>query len=141
MVHRFLLSFTPNLLGESTSKYLSIYFSILILSIYQAYLSPRLSCLFSCRLRTDTEYRQHFRRNDILLVDRGFRNVVRASQNSGFEVRIPPSVRGRAQLTLEQANKAGQCTLNRWPVEVVFAHLKDFKMISDIWYNKSLPSK
>lgn len=97
--------------------------------------------IFSHILRTDTQFRQHFRRNDVLLVDRGFRNVVRASRNFRFEVRIPPSASGRAQLTWQQANEARQCTLNRWPVEVVFAHLKDSKMISDIWYNKSLPSK
>lgn len=92
-------------------------------------------------MRNDTLIRQHFRPNDVLLVDRGFRNVVRASQQFGSIVKIPPSASGRTQLTWQQANEARVVTMNRWPVEVVFAHLKDFKIMSDIWYNKSLPEK
>ncbi|CAF4721656.1 unnamed protein product, partial [Rotaria magnacalcarata] len=52
--------------------------------------------------------------NDVLILDRGFRDTVRAMKQFGFQVAMPSFLNGRKQFSLEEANLNRCITKVRW---------------------------
>lgn len=55
--------------------------------------------------------------DDIILLDRGFRDAVPTMQTLGFHVQMPSFLNGKKQFTTEEANQSRLVTANRWVVE------------------------
>lgn len=55
--------------------------------------------------------------DDVLILDRGFRDSVRAMKLFGFEVAMPHFLNGRKQFSLEEANQNRCITKVRWVIE------------------------
>lgn len=74
---------------------------------------------------------------DVLLLDRGFRDVVKKIEEKGILVKMPALVQSserKGQLTTENANKSRLVTALRFVVEVRNGHLKSiFKMFDTVW--------
>lgn len=81
-----------------------------------------------------------FEENDVLILDRGFRDCVPDLEESGYEVHLPPTKdRNDTQLSTEQANKSRLVTLCRWVVEVINGRFKrDFKLLRQDYFNTAL---
>lgn len=91
-------------------------------------------------LRHEMELEQHenmtrlsnwLHANDVIIVDRGYRDAVDFVRNIGVECVIPPFLaRGQRQFTTEEANTARLITKTRWIVEARNGHLKNiFKFL------------
>ncbi|CAF2102623.1 unnamed protein product, partial [Rotaria magnacalcarata] len=76
--------------------------------------------------------------DDVLILDRGFRDTVRAMKQFGFQVAMPSFLNGRKQFSLEEANLNRCITKVRWIVESVNAQLKQWKYFSQTIPNSSL---
>ncbi|CAF4479933.1 unnamed protein product [Rotaria magnacalcarata] len=76
--------------------------------------------------------------DDVLILDRGFRDTVRAMKQFGFQVAMPSFLNGRKQFSLEEANLNRCITKVRWIVESVNAQLKQWKYFSQTILNSSL---
>lgn len=77
---------------------------------------------------------------DIIIVDRGFRDAVVPLQNQGFVVEIPGSTPANKQLTTAQANKARLITRVRYDVERLNGVVKNvFKIFASVWETYSVP--
>ena len=89
----------------------------------------------------DSPYRQLFQRNDVFILDRGFRDAIPLLETLGFQIHKPESLGpGQTQLTNEQANKSRKVTLCRWVVEVVNGRFKrDFKLFRQRFFNIASP--
>jgi hypothetical protein len=55
--------------------------------------------------------------NDIILLDRGFRDATPAMRTLGYRIFMPSFLHGKTQLTPEQANQSRLVTANRWVIE------------------------
>lgn len=79
--------------------------------------------------------------NDVLIVDRGFRNIVNELKALGYVVKIPASPENdRSTLTDQQANESRLCTKSRCIVEMIHAMIQNkFKHFHERVSNKSLP--
>ena len=55
--------------------------------------------------------------DDVILLDRGFRDATPTMKMLGFRVAIPNFLNGRTQLTTEEANQSRFLTANRWVIE------------------------
>ncbi|CAF3561689.1 unnamed protein product [Rotaria socialis] len=55
--------------------------------------------------------------DDVLILDRGFRDTVRAMKQFGFQVAMPSFLNGRKQFSLEEANLHRCITKVRWILE------------------------
>ena len=70
---------------------------------------------------------------DILIVDRGFRDVKEFLERLGLSVFYPHFMeRGQSQLDDEAANKSRLVTKVRWVVEVVNARLKRWAFFANV---------
>ena len=71
--------------------------------------------------------------NDVLLLDRGYRDVLDYLQSHGFKHKMPEYLRkNMKQHTVEEANKSRLVTKSRWVVESRNGHLKStFKIFRD----------
>ncbi|CAF3542725.1 unnamed protein product [Rotaria socialis] len=78
--------------------------------------------------------------NDIIVVDRGFRDAFSTLEGFGFDIASPPFFNGRRQFTTDDANESRCITKVRWVVEAVNARLKQFKFFSNTVQNSSIPS-
>lgn len=54
---------------------------------------------------------------DVIVVDRGFRDVVGTIVQLGFKVEIPHFLKGRKQLSAQEANRTRCVTKVRWVIE------------------------
>lgn len=79
----------------------------------------------------------HLVPGDILLLDGGFRDVVRTIENKGIVVKMPALVQHsvrKGQLSTQDANRSRLTTALRFVVEVRNGHLKSiFKMFDTTW--------
>lgn len=67
-----------------------------------------------------------FRPGDVMVLDRGFRDVVHELRNRNYNVKIPESIgTSRQQLTREQANVSREATKTRFVIEVRNGHIKN----------------
>ena len=79
--------------------------------------------------------------NDIMILDRGFRDSLGVLQALGIDTAMPSFLgRGRQQFDVYNANRSRFITKLRWVVESVNARLKRFKWFSQTIQNSSLPS-
>lgn len=80
-------------------------------------------------------------RNDVFILDRGFRDSLDDIEACGYEYHVPPSKhRHESQLTTDQANESRLVTICRWVVEVVNGRFKrDFKLFRQKYFNNALP--
>ncbi len=70
---------------------------------------------------------------DILIVDRGFRDVKEFLERIGLSVFYPSfKARGESQLEDLEANKSRLVTKIRWVVEVVNARLKTWAFLANV---------
>ncbi|CAF0906964.1 unnamed protein product, partial [Didymodactylos carnosus] len=76
---------------------------------------------------------------DIMIVDRGFRDAVKVMENLGFEVMMPEFLNGKKQFTTYQANSSRCGTKIRWAVESVNAMIKRWKFLSQTIQNSTTP--
>ncbi|GLV33501.1 hypothetical protein CBL_20234, partial [Carabus blaptoides fortunei] len=81
--------------------------------------------------RDGDELRGWFQNNDIVLVDRGYRDAVPFLEHLGIDHRMPAIVqRGDRQLSTEDANATRIITKTRWIVESRNGHLRSvFKFL------------
>lgn len=79
----------------------------------------------------------HLLPGDILLLDRGFRDVQKTIENKGIIVKMPSLVQSserKGQLTTHDANRSRLVTALRFIVEARNGHLKSiFKMFDRVW--------
>ncbi|XP_045510487.1 uncharacterized protein LOC123705641 [Colias croceus] len=82
-----------------------------------------------------------FQQNDVILVDRGFRDSLASIEEWGYEVHIPPTKdRNETQLTTDQANKSRTITISRWVVEAMNGKIKQcFRLLRQTYINRALP--
>ncbi|XP_072946923.1 uncharacterized protein [Epargyreus clarus] len=83
--------------------------------------------------------RSFFRRGDVFIVDKGFRDVINELQGHGFVTYMPESLlENERQLTTEQANRSRLVTMCRWVIEVVNGRVKrDFRLFRHVFNNRA----
>jgi hypothetical protein len=85
-------------------------------------------------------FRNFFKKGDIFVVDRGFRDSLREFERYGFRYEMPAYLaRGQKQLTCQEANRSRKVTKVRYAVEVAIGRLKQFKYLDKIIQNSTLP--
>ncbi|CAF4607848.1 unnamed protein product [Rotaria socialis] len=77
--------------------------------------------------------------DDVIVVDRGFRDCVNAMEDLGLNVVFPPFLNGRKQFTTTAANQSRFVTKVRWVVEAANGRIKQFKFLANTVANSSLP--
>lgn len=55
--------------------------------------------------------------DDVVVVDRGFRDAVRTINRFGFNVQMPDFLNGKKQMSTEEANHSRCVTKVRWMIE------------------------
>lgn len=60
--------------------------------------------------------------NDVLILDRGFRDSIYVIEDCGYNPHMPPSRTRGEQLSTAQANKSRLITMVRWVVETINGH-------------------
>lgn len=77
---------------------------------------------------------------DVIIVDRGFRDVVSDLENKDLTVLMPALKGNRSQLPVGEANQSRLVTKIRWPVEAVHGVIKQkFRLLDHKLDNKLLP--
>lgn len=80
------------------------------------------------------------RPNDVLIVDRGFRDAVQHMKNLGFRVAMPAMKGRRKQLPCDEANNSRFVTKLRWIVEAVHGRVAQrYRLLHHSLDNKMLP--
>lgn len=80
------------------------------------------------------------RRNDVFVVDRGFRDAVGDITKEGYTVLMPAIKGKRAQLPTDEANMSRQVTKIRWVVEAVHGAIaQKYNLLHNNLDNKMLP--
>ena len=55
--------------------------------------------------------------DDIVIVDRGFRDAVHVMEELELQVKVPAFLKGKKQFSTEEANRTRSITKNRWVIE------------------------
>lgn len=78
--------------------------------------------------------------NDVMLLDRGFRDCVRQLKQKGFRVEMPKLLKGgQKQFSVKEANESRLVTKCRFMVETKNGHMKSiWKSFSKVWDSFSL---
>ena len=77
---------------------------------------------------------------DNMVLDRGFRDIVKVFSDLGYEPKMPVYLpKGQKQHTTQEANDARLVTKVRWTVESYHARLKKWRFFSDKIENQMLP--
>ncbi|CAF4370868.1 unnamed protein product [Rotaria sp. Silwood2] len=77
-------------------------------------------------------------KDNVLIVDRGFRDVIPTIKHFGYEAVMPSSLNRREQLSTEEANYTRLITKVRWIIESVNGQIKQWKYFSQTIQNSSL---
>lgn len=79
--------------------------------------------------------------NDVIILDRGFRDCAAALKEKGFDVYMPEFLKpGKTQLTTKEANRSRLVTKCRYIVETRNGHLKTvWPLFNKVWCSYSLP--
>ena len=87
------------------------------------------------------DVRAFFRRDDVFIVDRGFRDVIPDLTNLGYDVKLPELIpNGETQLSDISANRSRLVTKCRFVVETINGHLKTcYKYFNSVWQIQSVP--
>ncbi|CAF1497265.1 unnamed protein product [Rotaria magnacalcarata] len=70
-----------------------------------------------CLLNNEQDILKWLKDDDIIILDRGFRDVVPTMKMLDFQTVMPSFLNGRPQLTTEEANESRLVTANRWVIE------------------------
>ncbi|CAF4590004.1 unnamed protein product, partial [Rotaria socialis] len=70
-----------------------------------------------CMLNNEQEVLSWLRDNDVLVLDRGFRNTVNTLNRLGLQVAMPGFLHNKKQLPADEANRTRFVTKNRWVIE------------------------
>jgi hypothetical protein len=77
---------------------------------------------------------------DVLVVDRGFRDSVRFMQDCGFKVEMPSFLcKTRKQHNTAEANASRLVTKIRWVVEAANGRIKKWQYINNVVHNSQIP--
>ena len=80
-------------------------------------------------------------RDDIFIVDRGFRDVRPVLEQNGFEILMPALKGKRNQLTTQESNQSRLVTKTRWIVEAIHSIIgQKFKLLHYQLNNRHLPN-
>lgn len=83
-------------------------------------------------LDIEPKIQEHLQKEDVFLLDRGFRDVQAKLKAMGFTVHMPSFLDKNPQLSTEEANSSRMVTKCRWVVEAVNAKLKNiYKIFAD----------
>ena len=83
-------------------------------------------------LTTVDDIKQWLQENDVIIVDRGFRDVLQLLKSAGYDPKMPSYLpKGQTQLTTESANEDRQCTKTRWVVESYHGRLKMWRIFRE----------
>lgn len=90
----------------------------------------------------DEDINDWFGEGDIIIIDRGYRDVIPLLEESGLICRMPPLLEaGEHQLSTEDANESRVITKTRWIVEARNGHLKSkFKLLNNIQQIHVIPN-
>ncbi|KAL7303926.1 hypothetical protein TKK_0004044 [Trichogramma kaykai] len=93
-------------------------------------------------LENDENLNNWFRPGDIVVVDRGYRDVIDTLEGLGLVCKISPTPEpGQRQLTTEDANEIRLITKTRWIVEARNGHLKGiFELLNQTQQIHVLPN-
>jgi hypothetical protein len=91
------------------------------------------------------KYGEHFnilfKPSDVIIVDRGFRDIVQELEQKGYVVKMPTCAPPtQKQLTTLQANETRLVTKVRWKVEDANGKIKQFRLLDRVRPNRSLDS-
>ena len=92
-------------------------------------------------LRSNTEnMTEWFQQGDVLVVDRGFRDVADLLKDFGIKSHMPHFLtKSQKQLSTEEANETRLVTKVRWVVESVNGRVKQLKAVSNVMPNSQIP--
>ncbi len=77
---------------------------------------------------------------DVMICDRGFRDVIKSFIEMGYEQKMPEFLtKGQKQHTIEQANKSRLITKVRWRIESYHARMKKWMLFSSRVENIFIP--
>lgn len=83
---------------------------------------------------------RNFMKDDVMLVDRGFRDCVKDFEERGFQVKIPAHATGNRQLSTIEANRTRLVTKCRFEVERDGVMKNKFKMFSKVQETYWIPT-
>ncbi|XP_058810551.1 uncharacterized protein LOC131675551 [Phymastichus coffea] len=96
--------------------------------------------IMECLMQDPNGLRKLMQKNDLWVVDRGFRDVKEKLETLEFKVLMPALKGKRNQLTAEESNHSRSVTAIRWPVEVVHGVIGNkYKLLRHKFYNTMLP--
>ena len=94
------------------------------------------------KVHTFPYFSDSFQENDIVVLDRGYRDALPMLQNRGISVKMPSLHRsGQRQFSTEEANASRLVTKTRWIVEARNGHLESiFKFFSGTFVMPHVPN-
>ena len=91
-------------------------------------------------IETRNELIQWCDHGDIMICDRGFRDVIQTLSDLGYEVKSPVYLnKSQNQHNTEEANESRLVTKVRWTVESYHSRMKKWRILSDRVENQFLP--
>ncbi|CAF3548310.1 unnamed protein product [Rotaria socialis] len=92
-----------------------------------------------CLLNNEQQILNWLRDDDILVLDRGFRDVVNTLSRLRLQVAMPGFLHNQKQFSPDEANRTRFVTKTRWVVESVNGKIKNWKFFAQTLQNTSLP--
>ncbi|XP_021339896.1 uncharacterized protein LOC110441121 [Mizuhopecten yessoensis] len=90
--------------------------------------------------KNSEDMKDWLKENDVMVVDRGFRDAVEFLQESGLRVEMPSYLqKGAKQHTTEEANLSRLVTKVRWVVESANGRLKQWRLLDKVVPNTLVP--
>jgi hypothetical protein len=75
-----------------------------------------------------------------MIVDRGFRDSIKAFEDLGYEIHMPAFLKkGEKQHSTTEMNEARLCTKTRWSVEAFHGRLKKWRFLDERIHNSLIP--
>ncbi|CAF2004019.1 unnamed protein product [Rotaria magnacalcarata] len=91
-----------------------------------------------CMLNNEQQVLSWLRDNDVLVLDRGFRDTVNTLNRLGLKVAMPDFLHNQQQLPADEANRTRLVTKNRWVIESVNRKIKTWKFMAQTIQNSTL---
>lgn len=115
-----------------------------IVSVLGPYLSDRKNndaSILTHAMKTNVEeITSWFKENDVMVVDRGFRDATDFLEDLGIHSEMPVFLKkGQKQHTTEEANESRLVTKVRWIVESANGRIKQWKYLSNVLPNSQIP--
>lgn len=110
-----------------------------VLGPYKATMND--ATILNSYFQTQNEQCSFFKKDDIFLLDRGFRDSIQTLQSMGYKPKVPAFIsKSEKQLDWYEANTSRFVTKCRYVVEVENGKMKQiFRYFDKVWQNISLP--